>query len=544
MPTIRTAFLAAVGLAGLWLVFYPTFLSGFTRMQPEAGDCLLNNCFWEHSYRWAFDRDYPYDLWSPPYFYPTPYTLTYSETVLGTAPIYWLFRTWFSETVACQLWIILTYALNYIAMAVVLRWFGVNTLLTAAGAFVFAFGLIRVDHLTHQHMTVQYFSPFAVWYFWSFLREPSARRWALTIGLVTIQILASLHLGWFLGFGLAIFAIWTLCVEPGSWTRLREFVRRRPVATVIPLLAAALVLGLYARNFYRGTPSTRAFWEAAGYCPYPDAWVVGTPGSLWDDHLTYRHRDAFPEKSLFQGFTIYAVFAAAGWFALRHRFPGRGLVLAGLGTAGVMVVLSIRVGGDVTLWFLVHLTVPGANAFRAIARIAFVVYLFGMFGGLTGLQALINDRVGRPRTRTVLFAVIAGLMMLEQVRPFPESFDKREEFLDRVDALVPQLQGVDAAYVMYDETIPDYRHEIAAMWAAVRTRVPVINGFSGTQPPDHPGMGVRPSVEELVRFLGPTWHGRLAVIEWGPPATRRVYQVETGGRFWEIESLTTMRVPP
>jgi hypothetical protein len=257
---------------------------------------------------------------------------------------------------------------------------------------------------------------------------------------------------------------------------------------------------------------------------------------VWDDHLTFRHRDAFPEKSLFQGFTVYAVFAAAGWYALRHRFPGRGLVLAGVGSAAVMVLLVTRCGGNVTLWFLVHLTVPGANAFRAIARIAFAAYLFGMVGGLTGVQALVNDRIGRRSTRRLVFAAIAGLMILEQVRPFPESFDKREEFLGRVEALVPQLQGVDAAYVMYDGTMPDYRHEIAAMWAAVQARVPVINGFSGTQPLDYPGMGARPSVEELVRILGPHWRGKLAVIEWGPPATRTVYQVEPGGRFWPVES--------
>jgi hypothetical protein len=536
MPTTRTAFLAAVGLAGLWLVFYPTLLSGFGRMQPEAGDCLLNNCFFEHSYRWAFDRDYPYTLWSPPYFYPTPYTFTYSETLLGTAPIYWLLRAWFSETVACQLWIILTYALNYLAMAVVLRWFGVNTVLAAAGAFVFAFGLIRVDHLTHQHMTVQYFSPLAVWYAWSFLREPTIRRWATTVVLVTIQILASLHLGWFLGFGLAIFTGWTLAVEPGSWARLRDFIRRRPIATVVPLLAAGLVLGLYARNFYRGTPGTRAYWEAAMYCPYPDGWFVATPGSLWSDHLTWRHPDEFPEKMLFEGFAVYGVLIVAGWYAWRNRFPGRGLTLAGVGTAAVMALLVTRWGGDVSLWFLVNKLVPGANAFRAVSRIAFAVYLFGLIGGLIGLQALVTSRVPRPRTQWLVFALIAGAMILEQVRPFPESFDKREEFLDRVDALVPQLQGVDAAYVMYDGRMPDYRHEIAAMWAAVRTRVPVINGFSGTQPWDYPGIGARPPVEELVRILGPNWHGKLAVIEWGSPATRKVYQVETGGRFREIES--------
>src|SRR5262245_21375039 len=224
MPTTRTAFLALVGLAGIFLTFYPTLLSGFARMQPEAGDILLNNFFLEHSYRWAFDRDYPFSLWSPGFYYPTPHAFTYSETLIGTAPLYWLLRVWFSETVACQLWVIITYALNFASMAVVLRWFGVNTVLTAAGAYMFAFGLIRVDHLTHQHLMPQFFSPFAIWYAWGFLREPSARRWALVPTLCALQVLAGLHLGWFLSFGLVIFVAWGLIVEPGSFARVRQFV--------------------------------------------------------------------------------------------------------------------------------------------------------------------------------------------------------------------------------------------------------------------------------------------------------------------------------
>ena len=85
------------------------------------------------------------------------------------------------------------------------------------------------------------------------------------------------------------------------------------------------------------------------------------------------------------------------------------------------------------------------------------------------------------------------------------------------------LEGVDTAY-LYDDSMPYYRHEIAAMgglWA----KVPVINGFSGTIP-GHPGHGARPTVEELVQFLGPKWHGKLAVIEWDAGATGCV----SGGR--------------
>src|SRR5262249_14247323 len=351
---------AAVCLAGLFLTFHPTILSGFQRMQPEAGDVLLNNLFLEHTYRWAFDSSYPFSFWSPGWFYPTPNTFTYSETLIGTAPLYWLIRVWFSETVAGQLWIMITYALNFASMAVVLRWFGVKTILTAAGAYVFAFGLVRVDHLTQQQLMPHYFSPLAVWYAWVFLHQPTARRWVTLIALCTLQVFASLHLGWFLGFALAIFTIWGLVVEVGSWKKAWEFVRTRPVATVAPLLVAGLVVGLYAHNYYHGTPAPRTYYEAAMYCPYPDGWFVATPGSLWADHLTYRSVDDFSEKMLFQGLTMYAVFVAAGWYAWRRRFLGTGLVVASLATAAVLALLVTRFGGNVSPWFLVHQLVPGA----------------------------------------------------------------------------------------------------------------------------------------------------------------------------------------
>jgi len=187
-------------------------------------------------------------------------------------------------------------------------------------------------------------------------------------------------------------------------------------------------------------------------------------------------------------------------------------------------------------WDVPNVFVPGANAFRAIGRVAFAAYLFGLIGGLVGVQAFLTDRVPRPKTRAALFALIAGLMILEQVRPFPESFDKRAEFFDRAQSLVPHMAGADVVYVIDDGSMPDYRHQVSAMWAGLWAKVPVMNGFSGTQPIDYPGMNDHPTVEELVRALGPYWRGRLAVIEWGPPVRRRVYQVELGGRFRLIES--------
>jgi len=525
---IRHAIFTFVGVGGVLLTFYPTIFGGFERMQPEAGDVLLNNLFLEHTYRWAFDRNYGNSFWSPGFYYPTPDSFTYSETLVGTAPIYWMLRgVGFSETIAGQLWILITFALNYASMAVVLRWFGVNTLFAAAGAYVFAFGLIRADQLNHQHLMPHYFAPFAVWYAWTFLREPSTRRWAMLVGLSAAQVFASLHLGWFLGLGLGVFLGLGLCSETGSCRRVWRFAISHPLGILAPLVTSGVAVGWYASNFYRGAPSPRAYWESAFYCPFFDHWFAAADGSLWSDHLTWRNPEDLGEKRLFQGFTVYALFLVSIYVVYRLRFAARGFVIAGVGTAFILMLIVTKWSGDASLWYVIHKLVPGANAFRAVGRISFSIYLFGLIGGLVGTQEMLNQASRfKARAMTIL---IASLMILEQVRPLPESFDKKKDFLEPKQSLVPMLTEVDTAYVMYDGTRPDYRHEIIAMWAGHWAKTPVMNGFSGAAPRGHPGFGARPSLEELLQILGPQWQGKLAIIEWGPPVTRRAYQVVPGG---------------
>jgi len=528
MPSTQTLFLWLICLLGVTVTHHPTLTSGFAQMQPEAGDCILNNYFLEHTYRWAFDSGYKYGFWSPGFYYPTPYTFTYSETLIGTAPLYWLLRVGFNESVSCQIWLLVLLVLNFWSMAIVLRWAGVNPVLRAAGAYIFAFGLLRTSHLTHQQLMPQFFSPFAVWYAWAFLREPSPRRWALLVGLTAWQFLASIHLGWFLGFGLGIFAIWVLIVERGSRSRMIAFARQRPMAIALPILIGASVIGLYARTFYQAAPERREYFQAAGYAPYIDGWFVALPGSFWADHQTPRHVDNFSEKLLFQGLGIYLVMGIGGWYALRNRFETRSLALCGVGTAVVLFLLVTRWGYNLTLWYFVHSIIPGANAFRAVGRIAYAVYLFGMIGGLPGCQAFVENRFQSARRRTWIYVGILGVVVCEQLIPKPEQFTKSEQGYGQAEALVEHMRGADAAFVVYDDSMPDYRHHIVAMWAGMWADVPVINGFSGSQPKNFPGFKDQPTLEELIRVLGPGWSGKLVIIEWGPPIRHRGYEVRDG----------------
>src|SRR5947208_15136854 len=127
MKPLAVVALYAVALAsGLAAAFTPTLASGFTLVQTDPGDTLLNHYVLEHSWQWLTRPDYAGTLWSPPFFAPTPLTLAYSENLLGTTPLYWLLRCVCPDLLAFQLWTTLVSALTFATFAWVLRRFGVG----------------------------------------------------------------------------------------------------------------------------------------------------------------------------------------------------------------------------------------------------------------------------------------------------------------------------------------------------------------------------------------------------------------------------------
>ena len=80
-----------------------------------------------------------YQLWSPPFYYPTPNTLAYSENLFGVAPVYWLCRTALPADLAYQIWMMTICALTFLGAALLMRVIGITHLLCALGGYWSAF---------------------------------------------------------------------------------------------------------------------------------------------------------------------------------------------------------------------------------------------------------------------------------------------------------------------------------------------------------------------------------------------------------------------
>jgi hypothetical protein len=134
-------------------------LSGFDLIQTDPGDTRFNNYILEHGYCWIIGDNAHRNFWNPQIIFPATNTTAYQDIILGAAPICWLFRAFtLPYDTSFQLWMMTVCALNFFLTFLLLRrGFGLSIIASCGGAYVFAFGGIRISQLGHQQLLPQFY---------------------------------------------------------------------------------------------------------------------------------------------------------------------------------------------------------------------------------------------------------------------------------------------------------------------------------------------------------------------------------------------------
>jgi hypothetical protein len=534
MRTALAGLAYAVALAfGLYQTFSPTIDSRFARVQTERGDGMLNHFILEHSWQALTRADYRGSLFSPVCMFPEKWTLWYSEHLLGVAPLYWGLRLVLEYDLAYQWWQIILAALNFAAFALAARRLGCPHILAIAGGYLWAFGLVHIDQIKHQQMIPRFWMPLAVYYAWSFALAPSARALNRILAFTFLQSITCVYTGWFLVVGLAVFLPAAIVLRPGGCRETWRFVRgewRRVTAIVVGWIL--LHLAAFVPYIVVNSDIIRVYEDCAGLVPTPSAWITGPPGTVWQETTRDWREPVKDECWLFCGFGIYLLMAAAFAHVLVRRGRDRPteypLVAAGIITAGAWVILTLTLREEGrSLWELVRF-VPGATALRCVSRVYVVVYLFGTLAALIWLARVSAPL--RPRWRSILLALVAGVLIYEQTGYTPPSFEK-PDFYSIVDRTAERLQGAEAAYIhpaftdTKGHTSVDVYGEVFAMWVGLRANVPVVNGYSGRLPPGPYPWGSSVSDDSLRNWLSGRFRGRLSIVRPDDPTPPRVLVV-------------------
>lgn len=489
-------------------------------------------------------------LWSPPFFYPVPHILAYSESFLSGYLVYFPLR-WLGLDPSSALFAfhLLQRALTPVVAYLCLRSLRLGRWPSLVGAAVFSWGWVRYFHYGHIQFAAGYPIPlfFTALYFAFHRRRP----WA-----VVLAAWAFLYT-WYFSLNTAVFLVLgtlavggALIVLPGGAREVGavlrsygRFARFRPRQALAALLLCIVAAGLLvpSATLYLGVQqdfggATEA--EVRGYWGDILSWVRPPPqhpilGSLHD--LLPAPTTGLWEKRPFLGWLGFVgLILPAGGLLLRGRriyslWPRPLVAVSGAGAAIILVFSSY--GGrwpEIPFWLL-HDHFPGLGGLRTPTRIAFVVSWFAVLCLAVHLERLAERRT---LLRRVATAGLGLVLLAESLAPLPRIVERCQDeaiWKETERHLCPRIPRDEVGTLLFLPASIDSVRRIAyhtlAMHLSLTCELNVVNGYSGRRPElIAPLLGTRiqnfpcPAVQEILdRTHERSGKGVLVHVDVAPP---------------------------
>ena len=482
----------SMAAAGLAAAFYPAFRSGFRELQINPGDPRLVQYLLEHTWRWLRRLPGHGSLWDQPMFHPAEGVGAYTDTMLGAAPPYWLFRALGLETgPAFQLWMMACLALNFLATYLLLtRGLRLGRWPSAAGAFLTGFGIARVANFNSPQLFPLFWGLFALVAIAFAVRragEEDARAapaWTLAAaGLLALQVWSAFYPAFFLLLALAL-ALPIGLALPSTRGPILGPARRHPAVLALALAGGGAAIAPMVLAHLAGAADVgwRSWEETAEMLPTASSWIFPGGKSWLYGRLGVTDLFDFPcAPSQFSNGLGFATTLLCLVGLAASRRPAARLVLA---TTAAVILISSAYPGGASPWYLVWELIPGGRAVRFPARVGLLLTL----GGSIGLALFLDRTRSRlPRLAAVGLVVIVVVEQLHDLGAHDEA-----EYRACVDRIAEQVEPdceafflstrLDAAPAARERVRPRMT-QIAAMWASLEAGVPTVNGFSGHEPP-------------------------------------------------------------
>ena len=348
----------------------------------------------------------PLNLYNAPTFYPYPYTLAFTDTLVPQSvialPLILLIG---NLPLVHNLSIVLAFVLNGANMYLLLRWWKLKFWGALVGGFIYAFGHYHLSHFGHLDLLSSQWLPLILLFFDLALERKQLRYFVLLSAAFLLNAMSAFYYAFFASVVVLCYALvrmWQLRgkTETRAWLQLGATF----AVTALIVLPFGLPYISLARDFGLSRPFAELQRMSAAPASYLTLNSVNEPFASFMPFFPQVH----PEAVVSPGILALAL-AAYGIVRRKNWRPANALIVIGF----VAFFLSLGPAVKIGAWELplpnqiLYTVVPGfAGAMRAISRWGLIV-LFAV----AGLAGFAFDDVSR-RVSRKWFAPALGIVVL------------------------------------------------------------------------------------------------------------------------------------
>jgi hypothetical protein len=442
-------------------------------MIGDEGDSRFIMSLAEYNYLWL--TGHYSDYWDGFFMFPDREVITYSDNLLGSIPFYAAFRMVTEMHTAFQLTLLLAHVLNFLAAYYALTFFSRNRFASAAGAFIFAFGLALCGLHNHPQYLFRFCIPLFFCSVVGYLKTYSPVSLGLAFLFLLWQFYLVIYIGFFLLLSGSIFCL-TYCAI--QYKSLRISILLKHFLAFIPA-ALLMILPLWL-PYHRRMQTTGYYSDYDFYMqtiPRPLSWFRAFPGSCWKFLSGTDVSSQYPWlHNLFPGFVVVLSIPAIFYFLRKSDHVQLAVVIS-----LVIILCFVSWSNGHTLYGYLMKFSP-LKSVRFVGRIVTVlVFFFSVILTFTLSEAI--QKFNFPSAVLVLFSIALIADNFTDLNAF-KTFSK-EGSKQQIAALYKDISLKDTgksaafAYLSPGEATPEFK-QLDAMLCALKMRKKTVNGYSST----------------------------------------------------------------
>lgn len=483
--------------AGLYFVPITLFNYDFSKIPGDLGDARFNNYILEHGYQYLTGKIDSY--WQGQFMYPYHNVIALSDNLLGTVPIYSLFRSiGIDRETSFQYWFVALFALNYIFCYWALKKWSGHTILSAVGAYIYAFGLYNHGEIFHAQVFPRFIAPMVFYWSWKFIKEKESKFLMYSLLGLIYQFYCGVYLGFLLLYVLMFFLIAYLIVYRDQ-DLFKQYSSRKIIFNHLGIVLVAVIVFLpLIIPYYEVSKITgvRSFDAAFNSIPRIQSYFFTSPASVTWSFLYPLSAYSFPDwwnHFLFTGILAWTGVVLFPFVLLskettkpNKRFVG--FVFIGF-TLSFIFCLNIN---GFTFYKLIY-QIPGFSSMRSLDRIinTQVIFLILLFVFVFKSISSVSSKFRVLVLFLPLLVIIDNLIEPEPHKSFFKSDAQNEVNFVKEKIKSNLKNNIKAvAYIPIDLILAEndrrgneaVSQTLSTMIACQELNVICVNGYSGFNP--------------------------------------------------------------